>query len=238
MVYIELPYDDQPLLSFFLATEEWIARTKADGEYFLMWQVEPSVIIGRNQDMASEVNLEYCQRHDIKVFRRKSGGGCVYADMSNVMLSYITASDEVQSTFSHYLQLMVGALKSMGIDATWSEHNDIMIGNRKVSGNAFYHLPGRSIVHGTLLYDTNMQNMLHAIIPPREKLSKHGVASVRQRISLLSDHCSLSLDGVKDMLRHTLCHTSYRCTPQDIAEIREIEREYLSDEWINRKINH
>ena len=87
MVYIALHDDKTRPLSFYLAMEEYIARSKSLSEdAFFMWQVEPSVIFGRNQDIFAEVNIDYCRKQGINMFRRKSGGGCVYADRSNVML--------------------------------------------------------------------------------------------------------------------------------------------------------
>ena len=137
MIYIDLPAKERHSLAFYLAMEEYIARHFPKNEYFFMWQVDPSVIFGRHQDVEAEVNAEYCHQHNIKIYRRKSGGGCVYADMSNVMLSCICADDNTTKTFSHYLQLIVETLKDMGIDATYTTINDIMIGDKKVSGNAF-----------------------------------------------------------------------------------------------------
>ena len=131
MIYVDLNEEHVRRLSFYLAMEEWVARNMSEPECFFMWQVEPSVIFGRNQDVYSEVNLDYCRQNGIQVYRRKSGGGCVYADLSNVMLAYITTADEAQTTFDHYLKMVVEVLKKMGIAASWTEHNDIMIGDRK-----------------------------------------------------------------------------------------------------------
>ncbi|MCR5180313.1 MAG: lipoate--protein ligase family protein [Bacteroidaceae bacterium] len=233
MVYLLLPTTEPRRLSFYLAMEEFAARQlRLDDDMFFLWQVSPSVIFGRNQIIQQEVNLDYCRAHDISFFRRKSGGGCVYADQSNVMLSYITRSDEVVGTFARYMQMVTQALSALGIAATTTEHNDVLIDGRKVSGNAFYHLPGYSIVHGTLLYDTDMQHMLHAITPPPSKLEAHGVKSVRQRITLLKDHTSLSLDAIKSGLQKHLCEREYHLSAADVTAIEQLEREYLNPDFI------
>ena len=139
MTYLSLPDAQERRLSFYLAMEEYAARQLNDGDdLFFLWQVEPSVIFGRNQDIASEVNLDYCRQHGIAFYRRKSGGGCVYADKSNVMMSYITRSDEVTTTFSRYMEMVTAVLRELGIAATSTENNDVLIDGRKVSGNAFY----------------------------------------------------------------------------------------------------
>lgn len=213
--------------------EEFAARKlRLKDDVFFLWQVEPTVIFGRNQIIENEVNLDYCRQQNIHFYRRKSGGGCVYADLSNIMMSYITRSDEVVKTFDHYMQQMLSMLDDLGLPATSTQNNDILIDGRKISGNAFYHLPGYSIVHGTLLFDTDMQHMLNAITPPQTKLDKHGVQSVRQRITLLKEHINLSIEEFKRFAIAHLCDREYQLSEDDIAAIEEIELEYLEPKFI------
>ncbi len=238
MIHLQLPDDESRHLSFYLAVEEYVARRMClEDDVFFMWQVEPTVIFGRHQVIENEVNLDYCREHGIQFFRRKSGGGCVYADRSNVMLSYITRSDEVTATFSRYMQMVVAMLRELGLPATSTQNNDIMIGERKVSGNAFYHLPGYSIVHGTMLFDTDMRHMLSAITPPQEKLDKHGVQSVRQRIALLREYTDLSIAEFKRFAVARLCDRERMLTGEEIQEIENIEQEYLNPNFIYGKEN-
>lgn len=232
MIYISLPDSTARNLSFYLSMEEYVAKHKDGDDYFFMWQVQPSVIFGRNQLIENEVNLSFCREHNIKTYRRKSGGGCVYADMSNVMFSYITKDENVNFTFNKYINMVVLVLRKLGVEAKANGRNDIMIEDRKVSGNAFYHIPGRSIVHGTMLYDTNMFNMVGSITPTDEKLLSKGVNSVRQRIALLKDYTSVSLDEFKDFVRTNLCEKEIMLSNDEILEIKEIEKEYLSNKFI------
>lgn len=204
--------------------EEYVARRLGEGDYFFLWQVEPTVIYGRNQVLENEVNLDYCRQHGIRVVRRKSGGGCVYADMDNLMLSFITSEENVGFAFNRFVNMVLLVLRKAGVGATGTTHNDIMIGDRKVCGTACYHLCGRSIVHSTMLYDTNMTHMLNAITPPAEKLQKRGIESVRQRITLLKDYTTLSLEEVKQLFRETLCDGELMLTPEAIAEIENLNR--------------
>lgn len=235
MIYINLP-DAQKVrnLSFYLAMEEYVARHVDSDDCFFMWQVEPSVIFGRNQMVENEVNLPYCRSHQIQVYRRKSGGGCVYADSDNVMLSYVSKGDSVGLAFNRFVQMMLLVLQRMGVEAAGTRHNDILIGDKKVSGTACYHLDGRNIVHSTLLYDTNMEHMLQSITPSPEKLQSKGIQSVRQRITLLKDHVSLSLEEVKTLIRQTLCSGEQTLTDREVAEIELIEQDYLRKEFINK----
>lgn len=236
MTHLTLPSDDVRRLSFYLAMEEYAARRlPLEDDLFFLWQVEPTVIFGRNQVIENEVNLEYCRAHDIQFYRRKSGGGCVYADMSNVMMSYITRSDEVMTTFSRYMQMVCKMLTDLGVSAASTENNDVLIGGRKVSGNAFYHLPGVSIVHGTMLFDTDMQHILNAITPPSAKLDKHGVQSVRQRITLLKEYTDLTIDAFKEFAIRHLCDKEFTLTADDVEAIETLEQEYLDPKFIYGK---
>jgi lipoic acid synthetase/lipoate-protein ligase A len=149
------------------------------------------------------------------------------------MLSYISDGYQVGLTFNRFVQMILLVLRKMGIEATGTSRNDILIGDRKVCGTAFYQLPGRSIVHSTMLYDTNMDYMLHAITPSAEKLQEKGIQSVRQRITLLKDYTSLSLEEVKALIRDTLCDDELMLTLAQVAEIEKIEQTYLKEEFIN-----
>ena len=232
MKYLSLPDNATRILPFYLAMEEYAARIIGEDDIFFMWQVDPTVIFGRNQLIANEVNVEYCREHGIAFYRRRSGGGCVYADRDNIMFSYITRSDEVQTTFSAYTTAVAGMLRGLGLDATASDRNDVLIEGRKVSGNAFYHLPGRSIVHGTMLFDTNMEHMLHAITPSREKLTSKGVESVRSHITTLSEHLSMDIEAFKQYVRKTLCDGEIQLTAEDVTEIDRITQGYLEPSFL------
>ena len=233
MKYIALPDKEVRRLSFYLAMEEYVARHLDEPEGFFMWQVAPSVIFGRNQVVENEVNVDYCRQHGISMYRRKSGGGCVYADMDNLMLSYISEGENVKLAVYKFVNMVLLVLKKLGIDATSTSHNDVMIGDHKVCGTACYHVSGKSIVHSTMLYDTNMQHMTNAITPSKEKLQKRGIESVRQRITLLKDYTTLEgVEALKTMIRETLCVGERMLTEKEIAEIEELEQNYLREEFI------
>lgn len=236
MIYVDIDTKETMRLPFYLAMEEYVARNIYKGEdCFFMWQVNPTVIFGRNQVIEDEVNIEYCKSHNIQFYRRKSGGGCVYADMGNVMLSYITGEESVDNCFAYYMEMLTRSFNAIGIPAERNDHNDIMLNGQKISGNAILHLTDRVIAHGTLLYDTNMENMTNAITPSKQKLSRNGVQSVRQRITLLKDFTPLSLEEMKEKLRTTICTSSVSLNEKDIEGIKEIEKEYLEPSFIYGK---
>ena len=219
-------------MPFYLSVEEYVARELPAQDYFFIWQVEPTVIFGRNQLVGSEVDTHYCNENGIEFYRRKSGGGCVYADRSNLMLSYITPDTNVNFTFNRYMLMVGTALQRLGVDARTSGRNDILIDGKKVSGNAFYHLPQRSIVHGTMLYDTNLEHMVRATTPSDAKLKSKGVQSVRQHVTTLNRYISMGIEEFKTYLRNELCDSLYVLTHEDLVAIKEIEKEYYRPEFI------
>ena len=229
MLNISLP-DGQPL-SFYLAAEEYVARNiKPTTDCWITWQVGPSVICGRNQDIPSEVNLDYCRANGIGVFRRKSGGGCVYADRGNVMLTFIAPSDQVAFTYHRFVEMLLLLLRECGVEATHTGRNDILVRGRKVSGTAFCLLPsGHSIVHSTMLFDADMRHMLNAITPNSEKLGLHGVRSVAQRITLLSEHTPVTPDEFIALARRRLCQGDLDLTSSDLGNIEKMKKTYEFD---------
>lgn len=151
------------------------------------WVVAPTVIYGRHQCAEVEVNEAYCREHGIAVVQRKSGGGCVYADEGNLMISFISPSTHSQEVFDAFLRMLSGALQSMGYDAVTTAHNDVLVANRKVAGTACYTTPTGTVVHACMLYDVHLDHLQQAITPSVEKMAKHGVASVRQRVRNLRE---------------------------------------------------
>lgn len=151
------------------------------------WVVAPTVIYGRHQSAEAEVNENYCREHGIAVVQRKSGGGCVYADEGNLMISFVSPSTHSEQVFADFLTIIARALQAKGLPAVTTAHNDILVDGRKVSGCACFTSPTGTIVHGTLLYNVNLEAMLCALTPGTDKLAKHGVASVRQRVANLKE---------------------------------------------------
>lgn len=241
-------------LVWYLAAEEYFAKnihilrrrfgmgsenTNKDISGLLFtWIVPPTVIFGRHQVMANEVNIDYCQANNIAMYRRKSGGGCVYADEGNLMISYISPSSHSEQVFQSYLDQMSNTLCQLGYDAVKSTHNDIMVGEYKVSGNACFALPNATIVHGTMLYDVNFDLLQQAITPSQEKLAKHGVESVRQRVINLKNIANAPDLHTTQALAHKIetiwCNQTYFPTEKDLQEIDKIEQEYLDPAFISR----
>lgn len=165
----------------YLAMEADMVKTIQEPTVFT-WVVSPTVIYGRHQLREQEVNEAYCASHGVRVVQRQSGGGCVYADRGNLMVSFVSPSTHSQEVFDAFLMLLSGALRDLGYDAVTTAHNDVLVAGRKVAGTACYTTPTGTVVHASMLYDVNLTDLEAAITPSEAKLAKHAVASVRQRV--------------------------------------------------------
>ena len=237
MKYILLPKPDTiHQLPFYFAVEEYVARHYTDDDYFMGWRVNPTVMLGRNQLIDNEVNTDYCKEHKIDIFRRKSGGGCIYADKGCIQFSYISRAVNANEAFAAYMQRMADLLKGLKIDAQLSGRNDILINETKVSGCAFYQLSNRSVLHNSLLFDTQLDHLSNALTPAKEKLKSKGVASVRQRVTNVATYTQLDILAFMDYVRQEMCGTEVlELTEEDMKEVAEIEKELSSDDFVYGK---
>lgn len=240
MINITLPDDRDRSLAFYLAMEEFVAG-KIEGEAFFVWRVKPTVIFGRNQVLENEVNLEYCMNEGVEIVQRRSGGGCVYSDKGNIMISYVSERGVVSEVFEKYLSMLTECLRGLGLDALKSGRNDILVDGRKVSGNAFHQLPDRSIVHGTLLYSTDLEALTEAIRPPVEKLQRHGVESVRQRVLNVAEIVSQmpephdALKSVEALEKYIVEYFTEGEIKLSVEEIEQIEK--MAEQFIVNIVN-
>ncbi len=222
--------------AFNLACEEYFLTDKND-EFLLLWRNSPSVIIGRNQNAHSEINLQYVKDNNIAVIRRLTGGGAVYHDLGNINFSYIFNNDSFVDLKSQLTQV-IAFLKSIGLDAQFSGRNDILADGYKVSGTAQVTKKGRSIVHGTLLYSADLTVLTKALKPNPLKLESKGISSVRSRVSNISD--LLKSENNADsffnnlysyMLRNESCE-EYIFSENDIKQITALkENKYDTWDW-------
>lgn len=240
MRYVRVPEIRDRRLVFYLAMEEYLARY-TDGESFFIWRVPPTVIVGRNQALEAEADLEYCRDRGIQVWRRKSGGGCVYADEGNIMVSRVMGGHDVPFLFESHLLMLALFLRRIGLDAAVSGRNDILVDGKKVSGNAFYSMHGRNVVHGTLLFDADCDVMERVLTPSKVKLERNGVRSVRQRVTNLKDVMTrhgidgryLDMDFFIRSLAGYFCDGEYVLGENEIRMIEEIEADYLDPDFIS-----
>lgn len=188
MIFIENEGITDPRIN--LALEEYALRNFKHGQDFLLFYVnEPSIIIGRNQNTLEEINQEYIEKHGIHVVRRMSGGGAVYHDLGNLNFSFITDYDmQSLNNFKKFTSPVIKVLNDkMGVPAEMSGRNDILVDGRKISGNAQYSTNARMFSHGTLLFDTNLGEVVNALNVRMSKIQSKGHKSVRSRVANISE---------------------------------------------------
>ena len=172
---------------FNLAVEEYLFLKEND-DVFMLWQNEPTVVIGKNQNAYAEIKMDAVRERGIKIARRITGGGAVYHDLGNVNYSFIsTREGGADIDFEYFTAPIIEALAAMGIKAELSGRNDLLTGGRKFSGNAQHTVGNRTLHHGTLLFDADLEMLSHVLEVDRSKIESKAIASVRSRVVNLSE---------------------------------------------------
>lgn len=177
---------------FNLAAEEYILENGM-GDAFMLWRNKPSVIIGKNQNAYAQLNLPFVQAHNILVARRLTGGGAVFHDLGNVNFTFVTdAPKQGGIDFQRFTAPMVKALQKLGIPAVLGGRNDLLVGDRKISGNAqcvYSAKDGRQrlLHHGTLLFSADLSRLSGALKVNQEKMESKGIQSVESRVANIRD---------------------------------------------------
>ena len=174
---------------FNMAFDEFcLEQLKADEPVFYLWQNRPSVIIGLNQSAYAEVNLPYLREKGIVLARRVTGGGAVYHDLQNLNYTITGRIRDLETDYPAYVETMACALRQLGVPAEVSGRNDILVDGRKCSGYAKRVSKDRLMIHGTLMYDVDIDTLTRVLDTPGSKLSAAGVSSVRSRVVNLKEY--------------------------------------------------
>jgi len=206
---------------------------------FNIWQNKPSVIIGRNQLMEAEVNMDFVRQNDIQLVRRFSGGGAVYQDLGNINLSFINSGGNLD--FDSYNQQIIDFLSSLGLKPTTNERRAIFIDNLKVSGSS-QHIRGQKVIyHATLLFSSNLnflQNSLLGKDYPSTLPARH-VRSVKSPVTNLSGYFpeDFTIQDFRDKIVQHFIHPNSSAITLSCEDKRQIQllkdSKYLNTEWIN-----
>lgn len=226
--------------AFNLAAEEYIfEKLPKDRAWFMLWQNDRAVIIGRYQNTRAEINEEYLRANGIKPVRRLSGGGAVYHDLGNLNFTFITdAGDSETLDMRLFCEPIAAALEQMGVNAEINGRNDITIDGKKFSGNAQYIKDGRTMHHGTIMFSSDLSVLGNALKADPAKLESKGIKSVRSRVTNVSEHVrgDMSLEEFRALLIKYVAEEQggeeYRLSKEDIAAIEKLRDEkYALDEW-------
>ncbi len=210
---------------FNLAFDEYcLENIPSEEPYFFLWRNRPAVIIGLNQNAYSEVNLDYLNSHGITLARRVTGGGAVYHDLQNMNYTIIGRNPSPQP--------MVDALRSLGVPAELTGRNDIFVEGRKVSGYARRVSHDQEIIHGTLMYDVDLDTLTHVLDTPGSKMQAKGIASVKSRVANLKEYLPQfkSLDELQGALQEILSAGDGQMplSAEQVAEVRRQADEKFS----------
>ncbi len=224
-----------------LALEEYCLRNldTTEQDYLLFYINAPSIIIGKNQNTLEEINFQYVQENNIQVVRRISGGGAVYHDFGNLNFSFITKFDRSSVlNFKKFAGPVADALQTLGVDATLNGRNDIVVGERKISGNAQHSSKKNMFSHGTLLFDSDLSQVVEALNVKMEKIESKGLKSVRSRVANISEFLTspIHISDFKDLLIAQLFKNEtpeiLQLTEEQWIEVYALANEkYRSWEW-------
>ena len=185
---VDIPPDNDAALN--LATEEYILRNLDIGhDYVLLYVNQPAVVIGRHQNIYEEVNLPFTFRQNIPVYRRISGGGTVYHDPGNLNFSFITRYEKFKfNNYRYFNEPIIDFLNKMGVPARHSDRNDMLIHDKKFSGNAQFTSRDRMVSHGTLLYNADLKSLSSALEVSQKEITSRATKSRRSPVTNLSDY--------------------------------------------------
>ena len=209
-----------------------------DEPVFFLWQNKPAVIVGYNQEVNTEVNLDYLKEKGIDLVRRVTGGGAVYHDLENLNYTIVGRSEDLERDYPEYAALMMKALQALGVPATLSGRNDILVEGKKVSGFAKRVCKDRLMVHGTLMYNVDVDVLTHVLNPSTTKLQSKGIASVRSRVTNLCNYLPELSDiqafknRLEEILSNNYSDAEYKLSETDLAHIQQLtDKKFATWEW-------
>lgn len=224
---------------FNLACEEYLARQYKE-DMFMIWGSVPSILIGKNQNTYSEINVPYVEAHSIPVVRRMSGGGTIFCDEGNRNFTFIESGASGFADFKRFTQPILGYLNTLDVPAKFSGRNDLVIEDKKFSGNAQYKIRGRVVHHGSLLIDASLSDLSNALTPKKEKFIGKSIKSVAARVTNIFAHMpkeAMTVDAFAEGLYAYMTSyidgaTIYHLTDEDVKEIESlVASKYATFEW-------
>lgn len=232
---------------FNLAAEEYLLKERQE-DYFMLWQAEASVVVGKYQSVRAEADEEFLRRRQIRPARRFSGGGAVYHDRGNLNLTFVETADKPD--FGRFLRAVAGALETLGIAVETDSRNGIYVDGRKVSGSAQCIYKNRVLYHCTLLFDTDLAALDAALNGTRAEETLPGsqrvkaVASVRSSVVNIAEKLPVRMDieRFREVLFEYFLRAdkeNSRCgfSKEDTARIEDLKSgRYATPEWIYNKV--
>ncbi len=223
--------------AFNLALEEYLLRGLKKPAVML-WRNSKSIIVGCNQNTIEEIDREYTEKHGICVIRRQTGGGAVFHDLGNINYTYITDENNNIGNYGYFCNDLIEYLRQLGVAATLSGRNDLLIDGKKFCGNAQAMHGGMMIHHGCILYSADLSELSKSLRVKPVKIESKGIKSVSSRVTNIIDHLynkltsEQFLNGFEKFLKQRHNLTDYFLTKQDRDNVAKLMQEkYLTYEW-------
>ncbi len=168
------------------------AILKGDGgNTFFFWTPKKSIILGFFQKAEVELNLEQCR--DYTITRRISGGGIAFSDDRCRQINYGVVGTidndlfplDIIESYKQICGVLIDTLVHYGCNAAFRPINDVVVDNKKISGNAQTRWEGKLLQNGTLLLDFDIEEMLRISNIPKEKFLDKKIASIREGLTWL-----------------------------------------------------
>lgn len=231
MKVIDLRKYGQNEISFYLALEQVFLEDFTEDVFFL-WDINQAIVIGRHQLISSEVNVAFTNSHNIKIYRRPSGGGAIFADGGCFMYSFVTKEYQYDTIYQKYLPMILNVLKKLGLEVTFSGRNDLMFQGKKFSGTAIYQTSKASVIHGTFLYDTDIAHLVEALTVDPSKILSKGIKSVSERVINLKPYLLLTKNELMDYLLENIEGEIIPLSIEQYQKAKQKEPQFLTEEWI------
>lgn len=237
LVFLESPSKNP---YFNLAMEEYLfTQYRGEREFFLLWQNDNTIVVGRHQNTAEEINAETVQTLGVRVARRLSGGGAVYHDTGNLNYTFITEDgQEAEFDFQIFARPVVDALTHFGVPAEFNGRNDLTIRGLKFCGNSQYAKRGRILHHGCIMLDSNLTVVADVLRAKEAKFRSKSSKSVRSRVTTINQQapCPIAMEQFKQALLECVSTRQEiefgALSQEDLAAIRQLQQEkYETCEW-------
>ena len=171
-----------------LATEEYFLKYSEE-EIFFLYINKPCIVVGKHQNLLSEINLPFIIENNIILARRITGGGTVFQDFNNLNFCYLhNCANIEQINYKKFTNPILESLREIGLNVEFSDRNDLIIDTKKISGNAMHIFKTRVLSHGTLLYDTNLDQLSAALKNNSQKYIDKSIKSVRSKVANISEY--------------------------------------------------
>jgi lipoate-protein ligase A len=236
MLIINRPQTDP---YFNIAAEEYLFKN-IDQDCFMLWQNEPSIIVGKHQNTLAEINYSFVKKNKIPVIRRISGGGTVFHDQGNLNFTFISSGEkEKLVNFKKFTQPIIKVLNQMNIPARFEGKNDLRVNGLKISGNAEHVYKNKVLHHGTLLFSSDLDYLNLAIKVVPEKFNDKAVKSVRSTVANITDfmESEVSIKTFKEKIidhikKNNAATNEYSLTQKDVMGINKLVKEkYKTWQW-------